>query len=399
MTLRRTAGLMAALAAMALLAVPAEAARKRVRAKPAGAEVMALKDPARLVGLGNAMVERGSFANAFGFFNRALELDPRYAPALSAAGDLALRQGDGPLAFGYFAAWASQDPNSADAFLGMGISLNLRQQPDEALPVLQRAMALGAARGGVAEQWGVALDLLGRQRDAQIAYGEALQTLPNDRQATRNLALSLAISGDGAAALQLLQQYADDADSSDIRRTLAFVKALTGDLQGAVEIAGKSFPAAEARALTAIYSRLPDLSNRDKAAAVLFGRLPANAAAARADPETILELPGLAPGPEDAGLTPDLARSQARTWVQLASSPDRPGLAIVWRNIQREAGPLVDGLAVFVERTSRSNRLIVGPFGDPKAAQALISQLAPHNIKAIVNRTNAGANLEALGLP
>lgn len=396
---RRTGSYVAAFAVLLALAAPVEAARTRVRARPAGAEVLALKDPARLVGLGNAMVERGSFANAFGFFNRALELDPRHGPALAAAGDLALRQGDGPLAFGYFAAWASQDPNSADAFLGMGISLNLRQQPDEALPVLQRAMTLGAPRGGVAEQWGVALDLLGRQRDAQIAYGEALQALPHDRQATRNLALSLAISGDAAAAMQLLQRYADDGDSPDIRRTLAFVKALTGDLPGATEIAGKSFPVAEARALTTIYARLPDLSNRDKAAAVLFGRLPANAAAARADPEAILELPGLPPAADDGGLTPELARSEARTWVQLASSPDRRGLVTVWHNIQRAAGPLVEGVAVFVERTSRTNRLLVGPFGDPKAAQALVGQLGPRNIKAIVNRTSAGANLEALGLP
>ena len=397
--MRLHAHLVVALAVLALMPGPADAARQRVRAKPAGAEILALKDPARLVGLGKAMAERGSFANAFSFYNRALELDPRHAPALAAAGDLALQKGDGPLAFGYFAAWASQDPNSPDAFLGMGISLNLRLLPDEALPVLQRAMVLGAPAGGVAEQWGVALDLLGRQRDAQIAYGEALQALPNDRQATRNLALSLAISGDGAAAIHLLQRYVDEADTADIRRTLAFVKALTGDFQGAVEIAGKSFSAAEAKTLSTIFQRLPDLSNRDKAAAALFGRLPANAAAARADPETILELPGQPALVDDGGLTAERAASQPRTWVQLASSANRPALVNAWRAMQRDTGKLLDGLAVFVETTSRTNRLIVGPFGDEAAAQDLVAQLGQRKIKAVLNRTGTGANIEALGLP
>ena len=394
-----TARLLAAVAVLLLMPEPADAARQRVRAKPAGAEILALKDPARLVGLGNAMAERGSFANAFSFYNRALELDPRHAPALAAAGDLALQKGDGPLAFGYFAAWAAQDPNSPDAFLGMGVSLNLRLLPDEALPVLQRAMVLGAPAGGVAEQWGVALDLLGRQRDAQIAYGEALQALPNDRQATRNLALSLAISGDGAAAIHLLQRYVDEADAADIRRTLAFVRALSGDLQGAIEIAGRSFSAAEAKTLSTIFARLPELSNRDKAAAALFGRLPANAAAAKADPEAILELPGQPAPIDDGGLTAERAASQPRTWVQLASSANRPALVNTWRAMQRDAGKLLDGLSVFVEVASRTNRLIVGPFGEESVAQDLVTQLGKRKIKAVVNRTKTGASIEPLGLP
>lgn len=386
-------------AALALLAVPAEAARTRVRAKPAGASVMALKDPARLVGLGQAMEERGSFANAYGFYNRALEIDPRFAPALQHGGNLALQQGDGALAFGYFAAWASQAPDSAGAFLGMGMSLNLRQQPGEALPVLQRALMLGAARGVVAAQWGIALDLLGRPRDAQIAYGEALQALPDDRQTTRNLALSLAISGDNAAAMQLLQRYANDSEASDIKRTLALVKALAGDLPAAAEIAGKSLPPAEARAMTAIYARLPALSNRDKAAAVILGRLPADAASAQADPETIMEIAGLPPAPDEGVLSPERARAERRIWVQLASSPNRSVLVATWHNIQRDAGPLIDGLSVFVERTPKTNRLIVGPFGEARAAQELVNELGGRQIEAIVNRTGVGANLETLGLP
>lgn len=399
---RFRAGIAVALAALALLSAPAEA-RKRVRAKPAGASVMLMKDPAKLVQLGQTMQARGSMANAFSFYNRALELDPRYAPALQAGGDLALQQGDGALAFGYFAAWASQDPKSAEAFLGMGTSLNLRQQPGEALPVLERAQALGADPAVVAARWGVALDLLGRQRDAQIAYGESLQVSPDNRQATRHLALSLAISGDGAAALQLLQRYANEADGGDIKRTLAFVKALTGDLPGAAEIAGKTFTPVEARTLTAIYARLPSLSAKDKAAAVILGRLPAaNAPPAEPDPmtETVISIPGPPPVRGlPSGLTPEAAKSKPRIWVQLAASPNRPALVPVWHQVQRDAGPLVDGLSVFVERTSRTNRLIVGPFEDAVAAQVLVGQLAARHIDGVVNRTGSGAKLEALGLP
>ena len=399
----RGAVLIAALA-LALLPQPADA-RAKVRAKPADRSVMALKDPARLVGLGQAMEARGSVTNAFSFYDRALELDPRFAPALRAGGDLALKRGDGPLAFGYFAAWASQVPNSADAFLGMGSALNLRQQPSEALPVLQRAQTLGAAHGAVAAQWGLAFDLLGRQQDAQIAYAEALQANPDDRQTVQRMALSLAISGDRAAALQLLTRYQGEGEAADVRRTLAFVEALTGDMTAAAEIAGKSFPANEARTLTAVYGRLASFSAADRAAAVMLGRMPvtttsaAVAVASEADADPVAEVPPPGPVRDTAALTIADARAQPRIWVQLASTPDRAALIGEWRRIQREAGTLADGLSVFVERTPKTNRLLVGPFAATDDATALVTKLKAKNIPSLINRAAVGARLEALGLP
>jgi Flp pilus assembly protein TadD len=367
---------------VALLVQPADARRRATGAA-------ALRDPVRLVEMGRKLEAQGDLANAANFYERALNIDARSALALEAAGDNALRRGDGAAAFGYFAGWASQNQNNARAMFGLGTSLILRQQPDEALPVLARALDLGAPRGAVAAQKGLALDLLGQQRDAQIAYAEALAADPADRASVQRMALSLAISGDRAAALRLMGRFADDTASVDVRRTLATVHALVGSLDVAGEIGAATLPPDQARAVAAFHAGLSRLSPAQKAAAVHFGRVAGPALAAAMPPPDATP-----PPPEGASIS-----DTPQIWVQVLSTPNRASLAGEWRRISRDAGAAVDGLGVSVQPTGTTNRLLLGPLPDARAASALVQKLAQRKVAAVVNRTAAGTPLEPLGLP
>lgn len=387
-----------ALASLALLAMPttdAVAQRQRV-----SKDVQALRDPTRLVALGQRLEGQGKLEEAMAFYERALQFDPRHVGALQAAGNNALKRGDGAEAFGYIAPWAATHPNNPQAQLALGSSLVMRQQPTEALAVLKRARALGAPAAAVAVQQGIALDLQGDQRKAQLAYAEALQASPGDRDATQRMALSLAVSGDYAAALRLLQPLAVAADAADVRRTLALVYALSDQGKAAVEIAGPTMMPEEAKVMAAFYARLPGLSRQDKALAIHLGRMPLESIRMPLAPPAPVPTPTQAAAPPAPTPAPasDLT-SVPRIWVQLGSSPDRAALGSEWQRIRSRATDLLGSQRPYLQRTARTSRLLIGPFDTSRQAEALARQLMARRVAAVVNRTPAGSDIEALEVP
>lgn len=349
-----------------------------------------IDDPARLVRMGETLAGRGQTDQALAMFDRALARDPRNIAALKAAGAAALARGDGVRAFGYFAAWATQARDDPQALLGMGAALVLRQEPTEALAVLNRALDRKAPLAAVARWEGIALDLLGRPQDAQLAYSHALGSAPNDADIIQHFALSLAITGDRAAALQLLGKLNESpaGGTADIRRALALVYALTGDVREASAILA-GLPAAERETMTALFVRIPDLALSDKALVAHLGRLPAALLAAPA-PVAAAEPP--AP-PSTAVAASDLA-NRPWIWVQLAAAPDRAELAPVWERVGRD--PALTGLTPRVERAPRVYRLFVGPFETSADAEAIVEALTERRIDAVVARTAKGADISEL---
>src|SRR3546814_18310576 len=83
----------------------------------------------------------------------------------------------------------------------------------------------------------LARDLLGEGRKAQRDYRLALTARPGDPVVTQRLGLSLAISGERAAALALVQPLARGQTEGNAVRTLAFIHALTGDVASARRLA------------------------------------------------------------------------------------------------------------------------------------------------------------------
>src|SRR4029079_15048348 len=151
--------------------------------------------------------------DALARYIRTLASDPRDFGSLIGAGKAALELGDTQAAAGFFARADEVNPKSPLPQAGMGAVSVANGEPRAALPYFTRAQQLGAPIATVACDRGLAFDLLGRQADAQNDYRAALGGLDSD-EARRRLALSLAISGNRAGALDALAPLAAKGDAS-----------------------------------------------------------------------------------------------------------------------------------------------------------------------------------------
>jgi hypothetical protein len=291
--------------------------------------------------------------------------------------------------------------------------------PQTALPYFQRAQQLGAPLASYACDRGLAYDLLGQQTNAQADYRVALGSRDGD-EARRRLALSLAISGDRNAALQMLAPLAARGDAG-VPRVRAFVLALTGDSNAAMNAINAAMPGSWAR-VAPFVQRLPSLSAGQRAAAVNLGIFPDNgdtayAAAAPSAPAAnrLADLEALlraGPPPEPrqpAALQPSVrpparpvqvayarpavsaARSSSKIWLQLASGSDDTGLSSEFRRLKSKNPDLFDGLRPYVARTAGGARLLVGPFRGRSDAEILAGDFASVGIDA-ANFTNSQAD-------
>ena len=152
-----------------------------------------------LVRMGDSMRDGGDLNGAAQFYGAAVARNATNTAALVKLGDTELALGDTARAEGTFRAAVAASPGSREASIGLGVTLLARGDAAGALPVLEPA-ARASRDPRVLRNYGVALDLLGRQAEAQAAYRRGLASSPADPDLHANLALSLAISGDLAGA-------------------------------------------------------------------------------------------------------------------------------------------------------------------------------------------------------
>jgi Flp pilus assembly protein TadD len=358
-------------------------------------------------------------ATALARYVRTLASHPTDFQSLIGAGKSALELGDAQAAAGFFARADEANPRSPLPQAGMGAVSVANGAPQTALPYFQRAQQLGAPLASFACDRGLAYDLLGQQAQAQADYRAALGSRDGD-EARRRLALSLAISGDRNAALQMLAPLSARGDAG-VPRVRAFVLALTGDSNAAMNAINAAMPGSWAR-VAPFVQRLPSLSAGQRAAAVNLGIFPDNgdtayataapsaAAADRlADLEALL-LAGPPPQPrQTAARQPAVrppvrpvqlayarpmasaARSQSKIWLQLASGSDDNGLSSEFQRLKSKNPDLFDGLRPYVARTAGGARLLVGPFRGRSDAEILAEDFASVGIDA-ANFTNSQAD-------
>jgi len=188
----------------------------------------------------------------------------------------ALQIGDPTAAAGFFARADEVNPRSPLPQAGMGAVSVANGEATAAMPYFTRAMQLGATQSQIGCDRGLAYDLMGQQKLAQADYTAAL-TGTDASEARRRLALSLAISGDKAGALQALAPLAAKGDSA-AGRVRAFVLALTGDPQGAMVAIDAAMPGSWSR-VSPFLQKLPGLQSGQKAAAVNLGIFPGESGA------------------------------------------------------------------------------------------------------------------------
>lgn len=445
--------MMRAAAALLLLAATADPSLAQARKEKDDAAVAALNNPARLVTIGDHARASSDFMLALSFYERALGIDPGFVPALRASTEVALAMRI-PQALSYAERWVRTTPKDGLAHLAVGAALVQQNRPTEA----QKSFALSEAAGGppaaIAMQRGLAFDLLGQSRNAQIAYADAMQRVPGDRSVVEHLALSLAIGGDNEAAMQLLQPEADKASGQpSFERTLVLVHALGGRLDLARRIASANLSPQASAAAGDVLERITSLPTpAAKAAAVHLGILPdVGRPAAQApatvqapapapqqtappppepepEPETVAQAPVIetppprapepvpakpaaekpatepvaarpAPKPEPlpAGL-PKLSAAQlkaAHVWLQLSSSPDRALVASDLARFKRKASA-IGNYNAYVQDAGGTHRLLIGPFRSADDAQTVSRRLKAAGVDSYINRAPAGSAIAPL---
>lgn len=335
---------------------------------------------------------------------RALQGDPKDFATLIAAGRAALELGDAQAAAGFFARADEVNPKSWQPQAGMGAVSVANGEPLAALPYFNRAQQLGANAGNFGADRGLAYDLLGRQAEAQADYRAALAGSDADTARAR-LALSLAIAGNRAGALEALAPLAAKGDPAG-GRARAFVLALTGDTAGARTAIEGAMPGSSA-AVAPFLSRLNSLSAGQKAAAVNLGMFPEDGdsgsyayASASPPPAPVYAAPVMsAPSqvtapvrtasvslPAPRSVAPSkLQRSIAsarKIWLQLASGSDRASLGNQFAKIKSRNGDLFDGITGYVAQSGGQARLIIGPFRSASDADTFAADLESVNLDA-----------------
>jgi Flp pilus assembly protein TadD len=355
---------------------------------------------------------------------RTLASDPKDFTALIAAGKAAIQIGDPTAAAGFFARADEVNPRSPLPQAGMGAVSVANGEASAAMPYFTRAMQLGATQSQIGCDRGLAYDLLGQQKLAQADYNAALVG-SDGTEARRRLALSLAISGDKAAALQALAPLAARGDTA-AGRVRAFVLALSGDSQGAMVAIDAAMPGSWSR-VSPFLQKLPGLAAGQKAAAVNLGIFPGESpttqyasntvsspyAASASSANVIDRLAGIeqqltqgatpppppAPPaqpswqstPTQVAYSAPIQRQtaalrttvvQPRVWLQLASGPNAQALPDQFKRIKSRNRELFDGISGYVAKGSDKARLLIGPFRGASDAETFAADLSTVGVDA-----------------
>ena len=363
-------------------------------------------------------------AAALARYVRTLASDPKDFSSLIGAGKAALALGDNQAAAGFFARADEVNSRSPMPQAGMGAVSVANGEPQAALPYFTRAQQLGAPVSVFGVDRGLAYDLLGQQANAQADYRAALGG-PDSDEARRRLALSLAISGNKAEALNMLAPLMAKGDAA-AARARAFVCALTGDSNGAMVAIDAAMPGSWAR-VQPFLSRLPTLLPAQKAAAVNLGIFPdaGDTAYAYSAPVQNYGLPRAAttqvasdrlagiddllkPAPAQPAQTPGWQGPPApvqvaysapvrvpeqppksasgsapgKIWLQLASGANASALPSQFKRIKNKNSELMDGIKGYIAKSPDRSRLVIGPFRGTSDAEIFAEDLGSVGVNA-----------------
>lgn len=234
----------------------------------AGSVAAAAQSPVAAIGRDSYKEDAGA---ALTRHLRTLSDSPRSLTALMGAGASALELGDAQAAATFYARAEEIAPRDGRVKAGLASALVQMEQAPAALKFFAEATSLGVPDAEIARDRGLAYDLSGNPARAQLDYALALRK-GDDAEVRRRMALSMAISGDRAGALKMIDGQLRQQDRA-AWRTRAFVLALTGDQIEAGKAVAAVMPA-QASALRPFLARLPRLAPAERAMAVHFGHFP-----------------------------------------------------------------------------------------------------------------------------
>jgi Flp pilus assembly protein TadD len=124
----------------------------------------------------------------------------------------------------------SRLPNDPDLVIELGKDYLAADRVPLALRVLEQGQTQASSRWELFATKAVALDTLGRSGEAQAAYGRALELSPDNPAVLNNLGLSQALAGRLDEGIATLSRAADlPTAPAQLRQNLALLLALKGD--------------------------------------------------------------------------------------------------------------------------------------------------------------------------
>lgn len=206
--------------------------------------------------------------------------NPRDANALIEAGNAALGMNDVDAALGFFTRAAQVAPLDVRAVGGLAGAHLRNEDPYTAITLFNDAERSGPLSSALLAERGLAYDLVGDNPTAQRYYRLAG---PDNDEAVRRLALSLAIAGDKRGSEAALGPLITRQDKS-AWRTRAFSLAILGEEAQAVSIANATMPAALASGIAPYLRYMRQLTRAQQAAAANLGHFPRASEIGRDDP-------------------------------------------------------------------------------------------------------------------
>lgn len=211
-----------------------------------------------------------------------LARNSRDLDALIDAGNASLRLNDIDAAIGFFGRADELSPGNSRVKVGLAGAFVRSERPIEALRLFDEAERAGASTAVLAEERGLAYDLVGDPVSAQAQYARAMATRPSD-ELIRRMALSQAISGDRVAFEKTLYPLLERRDLPAYR-TRAFALAILGEESEAVAIAEAVMPTELSARMTPYLRYMNRLTKAQQAAAGNLGIFPRAAQIGRDDP-------------------------------------------------------------------------------------------------------------------
>lgn len=215
---------------------------------------------AALMRIGEAARAGGDYSNAVAVFRRAAEIEPRLPAPFVAIGDsLMALDAVNEAILAYHSALA-RDGSYLPALRGLAKAYIKTGRPELALAPLDQAIALNPLDPKLLVLLGLVADAEGQHQQAQAYYHRGLQRAPGDPALTVDLALSLALSGNYADAIAVLQPMAAaPTGSAQERQSLALIFGLQGRLAEASRLGRIDLDEASVEHNLAYYGMLREL--------------------------------------------------------------------------------------------------------------------------------------------
>lgn len=200
------------------------------------------------LGLADTALAGGAPGLALQVSDAVLAQQPHDLDALLRQGDAYYQLGDGARASASYRQALQVRPQTLEAVLGLG-RVALATDPAQAAVRFEQVLTIDPINQAACSNLGVAADLQGHHAEAQADYRRAI-ALGGDTTATEvDLAVSLALSGDPAAAIRILQPIAAAPDATArVRQDLALALVLDDRTEEAAPILLTQMSPAQARA-------------------------------------------------------------------------------------------------------------------------------------------------------